>query len=331
MKTLNIILFLITGIMTYAQPTVTRTGVDRINIPTTFRAEDVTTASVSAGPSGANVTWDFSAYTGSNVVTTTTNACPGEANCFRFPGANRITKPVSIDSYNFNSVSDTEAVLLGSYSGPGLGSVTETYTDPLIDYKFPITYLQQFNDTYQSNTVSGIGNTNETGQVDYSVDGYGTIITPAGTFTNVLRIKRLRTSTQTVTGIPTPISLTNESYQWISQNEGLVFSFSINTFIFNGTNITKAISYLDTSVLSTVDSGHKKAEFSVYPNPSSDFITITSKEELKKAVVTSLNGKTVLTNGTSDSIDLSKLPKGVYILQGEFKNGSVSSKKIIRK
>lgn len=106
MKTLNIILFLIAGIMTHAQPTVTRTGVDRINIPSTFRAEDVTTTSVTAGPSGANVTWDFSAYFGSNVATTTTSACPGETNCFRFPGANRITKPLSIDSYNFNSVSD---------------------------------------------------------------------------------------------------------------------------------------------------------------------------------------------------------------------------------
>ncbi len=105
-------------------------------------------------------------------------------------------------------MSDTEASTVGMYAGPSFGDVTSTYTDPLIDFKFPITYLQQFTDTYQFNTVSGgIGNSTEAGQVDYTVDGYGTIITPVGTFSNVLRIKRMRTATQTPGHLPIPMNL----------------------------------------------------------------------------------------------------------------------------
>ncbi|REC63802.1 hypothetical protein DRF65_03600 [Chryseobacterium pennae] len=335
MKKLNFVLFLFIGIMSYAQPSVTRAGVDRINSTVNLKSEDVSSTSITAGSSGANITWDFSMYTGTNPVAYTVRACPGQSNCFRFPGANRIATMTTVDTHDFSSMTDTEATTLGSYSGPALGDVTVTYINPLTEYKFPITYLQQFDDTYEFNSVSAaIGNTNETGQVSVSVDGYGTVITPRGTYANVLRIKRMRTGTQTFAGSPTPITATytNESYQWVSQTEGMVFSFAINTFVLNGnTNISKSVSYLDPTVLSTAELNRRAEEFAIYPNPSSDFITIASKEDIRKVTITSLDGKRVLAVENSENIDVSKLSKGVYILQGELKNGNVVSKKIIKK
>lgn len=327
MKKLNSVLFLIAGIAAYAQPSVTRSAIDRINVPITFKAGDVA-PTVTSGSAGANVTWDYSAYSVPNVSTSTTNVCPGQANCFRFPGANRITKPTLSDVYDFSSMSDTEALTIGSYGGPTMGDVTMTYTDPLIDFKFPITYLQQFTDNYQIDTTGGLGNSTETGQVDYTVDAYGTITTPTGTYPNVLRIKRMRTGTQTAGGL----TYTNESYMWVSQSAGIVFNFAINTFTINGnTTVTKSVSYPEAGALSTVDSEVRKEDILVYPNPGSDFITLTAKEDIKKITVTSLDGKTVLTAGNSKNIDISKLPKGVYILQGELKKGGSVSRKIIKK
>lgn len=335
MKKLNFVLFLLIGIMFYAQPSVTRAGVDRINNTISLKAEDVSGTSITAGAAGANITWDFSAYTGTNSTAYVSRVCPGQANCFRFPGANRITTMTNVDTNDFSAMTDTEATMLGSYSGPALGDVTVTYTNPLTEYMFPITYLQQFNDTYAFSSVSAaIGNVDETGQVSVSVDGYGTVITPKGTYQNVLRIKRMRTGTQVIASSPIPITATyiNESYQWVNQTDGMVFSFAINTFVLNGTtNVSKSVSYLDAEVLATTDVNRKKEEISVYPNPGTDFITITSKEEFKKVTVSSLEGKTVLTAEHSRNIDISKLPKGVYILQGELKNGTVVSKKIIKK
>ncbi|GEJ43799.1 T9SS type A sorting domain-containing protein [Chryseobacterium sp. ON_d1] len=326
MKKLNSVLFLVTGIIAYAQPSVTRSAVDRVNIPYTFRAGDVA-LTATAGPSGANVTWDFSAYTGPNTNTNTTKTCPGEVNCFRFPAANRITRPTLSDVYDFTSISDTQDVMLGTYANPG--DILMSYSDPLINFNFPITYLQQFTDTYQFNITSGgVPNGAESGQVEYTVDGYGTITTPTGTYPNVLRIKRMRTATQT----PGPFNYTNESYMWISQSAGIVFNFAINTFTINGnTSVVKSISYLETTALSTADPeiGHK--DLSVYPNPGSDFITLNSREDISRITVISLDGRTVLTPGNSNIIDISSLPKGVYILQGELKKGGSVSKKIIKK
>lgn len=334
MKKLNSILFLVIGMMSYAQPSITRAGVDRINSTVNLKSEDVSGTSITAGSAGANSTWDFSMYTGTNPIAYTARACPGQSNCFRFPGANRITTLTNADTHDFSSMTDTEATMLGSYSGPALGDITVTYVNPLIEYKFPITYQQQFDDTYEFNSVSAaIGNTNETGQVSVSVDGYGTVITPKGTYSNVLRIKRMRTATQTIASSPVPMTATytNESYQWVSQTDGMVFSFAINTFVFNGnTNISKSVSYLDTAVLSTADLDVKKGEISIYPNPSMDFITIASKEAFKKVTISSLEGRIVLTTENLGKIDISKFSKGVYILQGELKNGTVISKKLIK-
>lgn len=335
MRKLNFILFLFTGMISYAQPSITRAGVDRINSTINLKSEDVSGTSITAGSAGANITWNFSTYTGTNPIAYTVRACPGQSNCFRFPGANRITSLTSVDSHDFGSMTDVEATMLGSYSGPDLGDVTVTYINPLIEYKFPITYLQQFDDTYEFNSVSAaIGNTNETGQVSVSVDGYGTVITPKGTYPDVLRIKRMRTATQTIGTSSTPITVTytNESYQWVSQSEGMVFSFAINTFVSNGvTNVSKSVSYLDTAVLSTVDLDSKKNEVSIYPNPGTDFISVGSKENLKKITIYSLEGKAVIKPQNSRNIDISKLPKGVYLLQGELENGTLVSKKIIKK
>ncbi|MDM1555426.1 T9SS type A sorting domain-containing protein [Chryseobacterium indologenes] len=335
MRKLNFILFLFTGMISYAQPSITRAGVDRINSTINLKSEDVSGTSITAGSAGANITWNFSTYTGTNPIAYTVRACPGQSNCFRFPGANRITSLTSVDSHDFGSMTDVEATMLGSYSGPDLGDVTVTYINPLIEYKFPITYLQQFDDTYEFNSVSAaIGNTNETGQVSVSVDGYGTVITPKGTYPDVLRIKRMRTATQTIGTSSTPITVTytNESYQWVSQSEGMVFSFAINTFVSNGvTNVSKSVSYLDTAVLSTVDLDSKKNEVSIYPNPGTDFISVGSKENLKKITIYSLEGKAVIKPQNSRNIDISKLPKGVYLLQGELENGTFVSKKIIKK
>ncbi len=75
MKKLNFSLFLVAGILASAQSSITRTAIDKINVPLTFRAGDVA-STVTAGASGANVTWDFSAYTVPNTSTSTTNVCP---------------------------------------------------------------------------------------------------------------------------------------------------------------------------------------------------------------------------------------------------------------
>jgi len=81
--------------------------------------------------------------------------------------------------------------------------------------------------------------------------------------------------------------------------------------------------------LGTGNNSLSKAELIIYPNPTSDYITI-SNDKVKEAVIVDFAGKTLL-KSTSKTIDLSNLPKGVYILNATLENGKSISKKIIKK
>lgn len=71
-----------------------------------------------------------------------------------------------------------------------------------------------------------------------------------------------------------------------------------------------------------------KAELVIYPNPTSDYINI-SDDNVKETSIVDFTGK-ILLKSTSKKIDLSNLPKGVYILNATLSNGKSISKKIIK-
>ncbi|GAB0156909.1 hypothetical protein CHRYSEOSP005_21760 [Chryseobacterium sp. Alg-005] len=324
MKKLYFIFTMGMAIGATAQSTVTRAGLDRVNVTMNVNHANVTNA-LSPGPSGANITWDFSSYTPMQTISISMYSCPGQTNCFRFPAANRMSKLVGSENYDYNLFTDMDASVLGNYSNPG--DATMTYTDPLIQYKFPVSYLQEFTDTYQFSTGTGT----ESGTQTFKVDGYGTVITPTGTFTNCLRIKRVRNGTQTFPGSP-PMSYVNESYQWVNESVGIILSVAFNTFTINGTTTTQpSLAYYTTSSLSTADLDHVENPISVYPNPSSDLITLQSKDDIKKMNLTNAEGKLVLKTSHSKTLNISGLPNGVYLLQGELKNGKIITKKVVKK
>jgi hypothetical protein len=56
-------------------------------------------------------------------------------------------------------------------------------------------------------------------------------------------------------------------------------------------------------------------DISVYPNPSSDIVYIDGNYTQLKVVVYDILGKQVMKESITNSIDISQLEKGVYILQ----------------
>jgi len=56
-------------------------------------------------------------------------------------------------------------------------------------------------------------------------------------------------------------------------------------------------------------------DISIYPNPTSDIVYIDGNYTQLKAVVYDILGKQVMNKSITNSIDISQLEKGVYILQ----------------
>jgi hypothetical protein len=81
------------------------------------------------------------------------------------------------------------------------------------------------------------------------------------------------------------------------------------------------------SMLQTAENSHK-AEFTIYPNPSHDFIEIKGVEDKESKIIYDSSGKIVLKT-SGNKIDISDLPVGKYFIRvsGDSKNRSVFIKK----
>jgi len=86
---------------------------------------------------------------------------------------------------------------------------------------------------------------------------------------------------------------------------------------------------LNLDVLSNNEVPAEKAKVLIYPNPVADIVHIDSKD-LRSAVLYDMNGKKILESNKKE-INVSQLPKGVYVLRIVTSDNSMVSKKIIKK
>lgn len=67
-------------------------------------------------------------------------------------------------------------------------------------------------------------------------------------------------------------------------------------------------------------------DFSVFPNPVTDVLTIQASEPIRLVRIYTLQSTLVLSVPFSESVDLGALPAGIYLLECISENGSVSSR-----
>lgn len=90
------------------------------------------------------------------------------------------------------------------------------------------------------------------------------------------------------------------------------------------------ISY-EPRTLSTLETAKKDA-LKIYPNPFSDNISISDVDKVKSVIVADVSGRIVkMIDNVSSSVNLSELKTGLYILNVQYKDGTKSSHKIIKK
>ncbi len=111
---------------------------------------------------------------------------------------------------------------------------------------------------------------------------------------------------------------------------GLAFNKEGDLFIVDrGNNRIRKISGLTTNI--------EEIEFkleesvSIYPNPSTDKITIKLKNnvELKKAILLDITGKQVKVQIIDNALNVSRLPRGIYVLKLDTSKGSLEQKIVL--
>jgi hypothetical protein len=80
----------------------------------------------------------------------------------------------------------------------------------------------------------------------------------------------------------------------------------------------------------------EKDNFSIYPNPASNYITVTMGSEMSayKIRILSIDGKVLLDKNSkgnsTEQINISTLKKGMYILQADFNQQTINKTLIIK-
>ena len=114
----------------------------------------------------------------------------------------------------------------------------------------------------------------------------------------------------------------------LSNPTGLAFSSDGDLFVVDrGNNRIRRISGL----ASNADELELEANLLVYPNPSTDKITIELKNDLdlKGASLFSINGKQTRVKMNDNTFNVSKLPRGIYILRIVTSKGIIEQKVVL--
>jgi hypothetical protein len=230
-------------------------------------ASNSTSSTVSPGSAGANITWNLSTVVAAKntvfeIVTPASTQFAGS-----YPSANKVVKCTYFSGgafyhYKLLSSSRLDGVALGVTSSGALD-----YTpNPKTYFPIPFHYNDVFIDTFQLTTSAPGTNT-------ITYDGYGTVITPYGSSTNVIRYK-------TDNG-------TSYSYTWLNTNplmEIATYYSSSQQYYFTGAYVATGISETAAANPSVI----------VYPNPATDpAIRISSNIKDGRFILTDMSGKIV--------------------------------------
>lgn len=261
------------------------------------------------GNSGVNQTWNFatasvwgtSTY---SVVPTSTIPC----------GSQFSNATISIGAGGYTNVAFTPSEYLnyGNCATPAM--TLWNYSDPDKMFEFPMNYGYSFTDTYEGQNANTPSYRQATANVTY--EGYGTVITPNGTYTNAICIHRSVTQADTSTNSSSLCF--GDEYYWFAQG----YRYPIVQTWYYPSSAQCPSSGSGTMFLQsiTIGMGETAAAPSLHvgPNPATDEVTITTSVQVQDGVltITDLIGrpmKTIPINGHLNTIDLTEFAPGIYI------------------
>lgn len=275
------------------------------------------------GSAGENMTWDFSDATINEIEAQYLVKDPDEVEASdQFPDATLVlhfdVEFISIN--NFVSYANNTFTEYGTQDEAG--TFGTTYEDPKEHFTFPINYMDTGSDNYSGTVNSpGSGGNDITGSYSFEVDGYGTIITPNGTYDDVLRLKVTGEEELSFMGFATNSEITE--YYWYSNDYPFpLFVVHQDISMVSGApNDTANTTIMLSSYTSnptgveSIDGGHP---ISISPNPAQNFIHIDFESQ-QAAVVRIYNsvGKRVMQEAINSSgrIDVADLSKGIYVAE----------------
>jgi hypothetical protein len=222
------------------------------------------------GTPGMAQTWDLSGLTTDSVIQISFVDPATTPDAASFPLA---TIAADNDSgYAYSAFGATGGQFLG-ISLTGLATIV--YTDPMQMVVYPATYLTTWTDAFAANFSIGGFPIARTGTVTAEVDGYGTLVMPYGTLTDVLRATYVEEHTDDNGFGATTLHHEYTYFLQAGTHYPIVDIYTITvTPAFGPPTTVQGTHWLVVDPQSAVPSAQDPFAFTTYPNPVTDQLNV---------------------------------------------------------
>lgn len=287
---------------------------------------------------GTGVTWDYSGIGGylGSVANTNEIIDPATGSfASEFPGS-AMQEEFNNGVQTFFNNSGSDVVVDGFvYTEAANDFVVKYDDDPLVALSLPMNVTDTYTDDIEGSAeIPLAGTVDMTGDAVVTCDGSGTLMIGGNTYSNCIRIHTLEETSGNALG--QDIFITRESYVYYDLDDvnplpifrhdrveadldaGGIYGFSA---VYSKDNITDYASIQNEEV----------SNFSVYPNPATDVMTISLEgAATTQVVIMNAIGQVVYTNDNVQNLEklnVSDFESGIYLVQVATKTG-IKTKKV---
>ena len=334
MKKLLLPILLLFCIPSFSQPVLTGANSNPV-VGELFYRHVVDTAGVKLGASGPGSVWNYGGLTVIKNDTVNVVTCSSTPYCDSFPTSS-IAFQFSPADVSYGIANSAFTMGVGGHSDAvGYSKMLRMDTAMIYPVSYPMSWsdtsIEVYDTTYASSHLFRSGSRN--------VDGYGTLILPSGTFTNVMRIHDvvyLTDSNYTGSSLHVYYHRT-DGYSWYVPG----FHFPLLTMEVDNDVMTGAIQdiffvvyYTGSGLASLSVARDQIPDVQVYPNPVKDVIHINNLQSAAAYRIVNVVGM-VLQQGMVDEhnsmLPVKYLVPGMYTLVLEDAHtGERTTRKIVK-
>lgn len=294
---------------------------------------------------GTDLSWDFSGIHGQRIDTLAPIDPATTTHGAGFPDANLAFGTTSSAVYFSNTTSGYVALGLGGILPQLNVDIEIAYSDPDTMALFPMNYgdsrtADAYGVLYDNIDIPTLGATDvkvsESVFRTQTVDAWGTVTTPHDSY-DVLRVQEYEIKIDSAFIMVFGFEIYQEDYSQFDTTYRYTFYTNDPTIKFpllevKYNNIADTIleaKWITFIADQTSDLTLEDSKITIFPNPSSDRINISTQEEISSVKLFNAQGKALL-KSQSKSIDISSLPAAMYFIEVQT-TGGVFKEKLLKK
>ena len=323
MKQLSLTILLLSAVLGAGAQTLNESAFPVAGDVFTFTLAD--TAGFNSGATGTGVTWNFSSLSATGATQVDSFLSPSAT-----PYAAVITN-ATVACHTHSPVGNQYIFYKDNTGAGAFQRVANILPDTVIysiqpsEFQYPLSFGNAVQGSYYAGYHGSGGMNVEAGTISGSADGTGTLITPLGTFSNVIRVHAIRNENDTIDNGAVAGTTVVEYYNWYQQQSYypvLTYTSSSTSVMGHVVHAARSLGYRQGYVTGINEAGYSNAECSVFPNPANSQVNVVFTADAgspTEITVYDLAGRKVLQqlaecSGGPNSVtmDTRKIAAGVY-------------------